>query len=60
VFKINFSFLGKGNYDLNLTKDGKDAKSFSYESVKVKKGDTVKVACLPRGGFVGILNVHNK
>jgi len=60
VFEINFSFLGKGNYDLNLTKDGNDAKSFSYESVKVKKGDTVKVACLPRGGFVGILNMHNK
>jgi len=53
--KITFHFLGEGNYDLQLIKDGKDAKSFSYESVKVKEGDTIKVDCLPRGGFVGVL-----
>ena len=32
-----------------------DDKSFSYDYVNVKKGDTIKVDCLPRGGFVGIL-----
>ncbi len=57
---VNFNFLGAGNYNLKLIKDGKNAKSFSYESMRVKEGDTIKVDCLPRGGFVGILNMQNK
>ena len=59
TLKVNFDFLDKGYYSLRLIKDGSDAKSFTYQSVKVKKGDTVTVDCLPRGGFVGILNVQN-
>jgi hypothetical protein len=59
TLEISFNFLGKGNYSLQLIKDGNDDKSFSYESIKVKKGDTIKVDCLPRGGFVGILSVKN-
>ncbi len=55
TLEINFNFLGKGNYNLQLIKDGSDAKSFSYESLRVKKGDTIKVECLTRGGFVAIL-----
>ena len=55
TLKITFHFLGRGNYNLQLIKDGKDSKSFSYESVNVMKGDTIKVDCLPRGGFVGVL-----
>jgi hypothetical protein len=53
--ELNFNFLGKGNYNLQLIKDGNDDKSFSYDSVKVKKGNTIKVDCLPRGGFVGVI-----
>jgi Glycoside hydrolase 97/Glycosyl-hydrolase 97 C-terminal, oligomerisation len=56
---INFNFLGKGNYNLQLIKDGNNDKSFSYEYLKVKKGDIIKIDCLPRGGFVGILNLQN-
>ncbi|MBN2088980.1 glycoside hydrolase family 97 catalytic domain-containing protein, partial [candidate division KSB1 bacterium] len=56
TLQINFNFLDKGNYSLHLIKDGNDDKSFSYDSLKVKKGDSVKIECLPRGGFVGILN----
>jgi hypothetical protein len=60
TLNISFDFLDGGNYNLQLIKDGKDTKSFSYESVKVNKGDTVKVDCLPRGGFVGTLKINNK
>ena len=56
TLEINFNFLDKGNYNLELIKDGENDKSFSYESLVVKKGDTLKVDCLPRGGFICILN----
>ncbi len=46
TFKVN-DFLGSGNYNLRLIKDGEDEKSFSYESLQIKKGDTLKVDCLP-------------
>ena len=52
---VKFDFLGKGNHSFQLIKDGKDDKSFSSEIVKVKKGDTLKIECLPRGGFVGVI-----
>jgi hypothetical protein len=55
TLEISFDFLSKGNYVLKLLKDGSDNKSFSYETLKVKKGDIKKVNCLPRGGFVCIL-----
>jgi hypothetical protein len=52
---LKFDFLENGNYNLQLIKDGKDDKSFSSEIVKVKKGNTLKIECLPRGGFVGVI-----
>ncbi|MCV9929461.1 glycoside hydrolase family 127 protein [Flavobacterium sp. LS1R49] len=52
---VKFDFLGKGNHSFQLIKDGKDDKSFSSEIIKVKKGDTLKIECLPRGGFVGVI-----
>ncbi len=55
TLKISFNFLRKGIYHLQLIKDGKNDSTFSYESADVKKGDLVKVKCLPRGGFVGIM-----
>ena len=55
TLEINFDFLGKGNFNLQLIKDGKDDKSFACETVKVKKGDNLKIDCLPRGGFVGVM-----
>lgn len=58
--KLNFDFLGKGNFYFQVIKDGNDDKSFSTESRKVKRGDTFEVGCLPRGGFVGILTLKNK
>lgn len=52
---IKFDFLDKGIHDLHLIKDGKDDKSFSSEIIKIKKGSIVKVECLSRGGFVGVI-----
>ena len=60
TLEINFDFLGKGNFSLQLIKDGNDDKSFSNDTFKVKKGDTLKVDCLPRGGFVGILKMQQE
>ncbi|UUF12509.1 MULTISPECIES: glycoside hydrolase family 97 protein [Flavobacterium] len=53
---VKFDFIDKGNYSFQLIKDGKDGKSFSSEIIKIKKGSTVKIECLPGGGFVGSIN----
>jgi hypothetical protein len=56
VLEVNFSFLEEGkNYTLQLTKDGADPKSFETEIKEVRKGDVLKISCLARGGFSGIL-----
>lgn len=52
---LNFDFLEKGKFNLQIIKDGLDDKSFSTEVVTVKRGKTLTVDCLPRGGFVGVL-----
>ncbi|MRX40216.1 glycoside hydrolase family 97 protein [Flavobacterium sp. LC2016-23] len=56
TLKINFSFLEKGNFNVKLIKDGENDKSFSIEVLKVKKGDILNIGCLPRGGFVAVLD----
>ncbi|KQB43912.1 Glycoside hydrolase 97 [Flavobacterium daejeonense] len=55
TLKINFDFLGAGNFKLKLIKDGENDKSFAVEVTKVKKGDILNVECLARGGFVVVL-----
>jgi hypothetical protein len=60
TLEVHFDFLGKGKFTLQLIKDGKDDKTFSSDLFNVKKGDTLKMDCLPRGGFVGILKIQNK
>lgn len=55
TLKINFDFLGTGNFKLKLIKDGENDKSFAVEVIKIKKGDVLNVECLPRGGFVAVL-----
>jgi len=57
---VNFDFIAKNNYNLKLIKDGTDDKSFAVEAIKVKKGDVLNIDCLPRGGFVGILEIGKK
>jgi hypothetical protein len=55
TLKINFDFLDNGNFKLKLIKDGENYKSFAVKVIKVKKGDVLNVECLPRGGFVAVL-----
>lgn len=59
TLQLNFDFLDENNYSLQIIKDGKDDKSFSFETIKIKKGDTLKIECLPRGGFAGVLKMQN-
>lgn len=49
TLKINFDFLGKGNFKLKLIKDRENDKSFAVKVIKVKKEDALNVECLPRG-----------
>jgi hypothetical protein len=57
---LHFNFLDDGQFNLYLIKDGNDNQSFSYDSVNVKKGNTIQVDCLPRGGFVGVITAINR
>jgi hypothetical protein len=52
----NLSFLEEGrSYTLHLNKDGADPQSFETEVREVRKGDVLKISCLARGGFSGLL-----
>ena len=55
---VRFDFPDKRNYNFQLIKDGENKEAFSSETIKIKKGDTLKIECLPRGGFVGVLEVR--
>jgi hypothetical protein len=55
---VKFDFLDKSSYNFQLIKDGENKESFSSEMIKIKKGDTLKIDCLPRGGFVGVLEIQ--
>jgi len=59
TLKINFKFLRKGNFSLKLIEDGKDEKSFTTKTLIVKREDVITVECIPRGGFVGVLEKSN-
>jgi hypothetical protein len=56
---LHFNFLKAGTYELQLIKDGNNDKSFSFEKIKLKNDDAVKVDCLPQGGFVGVIRKWN-
>jgi hypothetical protein len=55
---LKFDFLDKRKYNFQLIKDGENKESFTSETIKIKKGDTLKIDCLPRGGFVGVLEIQ--
>ena len=60
TLKVKIDFIGRGNYNLTLIKDGKDDTAFSTDLIHVKKGDFINIECLPRGGFVAVLEMQNK
>jgi Glycoside hydrolase 97/Glycosyl-hydrolase 97 N-terminal/Glycosyl-hydrolase 97 C-terminal, oligomerisation len=56
ILQAVFNFLEDGSsYTLQLNKDGADPQSFKTEAGEVRKGDILKIPCLARGGFSGIL-----
>lgn len=52
---VTFDFLESQTAEFELIQDGTNDKSFETKTVSVKKGQTIEVPCLPRGGFVGTL-----
>ena len=60
TLNLKIDFIGKGNYQLKLIEDGKNTTSFSTKLIQVKKGDSIKIDCLPGGGFVGVLEMQDK
>ena len=60
---INFSFLGKGNYEAVIFKDGvnadRDATDYKKEITKITSADTMKIHLAPGGGWAAtITEVH--
>ncbi|MFL9484338.1 glycoside hydrolase family 97 catalytic domain-containing protein [Chitinophagaceae bacterium LWZ2-11] len=55
TLSIRLNFLTAGAYELQLIKDGKDDKSFAFEKIKITKDKVIKVDCLGRGGFAGVI-----
>ena len=52
---VKLGFLGSQAYRLELLKDGADDKSFGQENRVLKAGESFRIDCLPRGGFVAVL-----
>lgn len=59
TLKINFDFLDKGIFELKIIKDGSDDTAFDTEVMQIQKGDLLDVKCLPRGGFVAVLQKYD-
>jgi hypothetical protein len=57
---VKLVFLGNQAYSLELLKDGADDKSFGQENRVVKAGESLRIDCLPRGGFVAVLKPVSK
>ncbi len=52
TFSVKLNFLKKNKtYTLTLIADGGDATQFRTTQQQVKRGDTIEVPCLSRGGF---------
>jgi len=62
VFDISLDFLPKGEYTIELIRDGinadKRAVDYVKEDIKVKSTDTVRMAMAPGGGWIG--KIENK
>jgi len=53
--QVKLNFLKKGNYTLKIISDGANDKTFTIKKMSIKNGDSLNIECLPRGGFVGVL-----
>ena len=60
---LDFSFLGNGNYEAEIFKDGvnadRDATDYKKEIIKVTSTDKMKIHLAPGGGWAArITEVH--
>ena len=53
--KIDLSFLGEGEFDMLLIKDGETTKNFSIEKRSVWAGQSMEIVMSEYGGFVARL-----
>jgi alpha-glucosidase len=55
AYELDLSFLGDGEYTLDLITDGRQPRTIESASRKVRRTDRVPVSMLPRGGFCASL-----
>ncbi|PAW94452.1 alpha-glucosidase [Mucilaginibacter sp. MD40] len=55
TLKFNIDFIKSKNAKISIIKDGDNDKSFGISSRQVTKGQNIEVECLPRGGFVAVV-----
>lgn len=62
--EINLSFLGNGNYEAEIFKDGvnadRDATDYKREIIKVTSGDKIKIHLAPGGGWAARITTIEK
>jgi hypothetical protein len=54
-YELDLSFLGEGEYALDLITDGAQPRTIAGATRRVRRADRVPVTMLPRGGFCGVL-----
>jgi len=49
---LDLSFLGEGEYQVNIIKDGADPASFDFSEATLDASNPLELSMLPKGGFV--------
>lgn len=57
VLAFDLDFIKQKKVKVSLIQDGENDKSFKTDTKWLVKGQKIKINCLPRGGFVGVLEV---
>jgi hypothetical protein len=52
---LKLDFIDRPNAKISIIKDGRDDLSFDTAGQTVRKGQTITIPCLPRGGFVAVI-----
>lgn len=55
VLQFSLDFLNKKQANINIIQDGENDKSFNTQTQLWHKGQVLKINCLPRGGFVAVV-----
>ncbi len=55
TLELKCDFLNDADYSIQLFKDGDNSKTITQENRNIKRGSTIQVQCLPRGGFTGVI-----